>query len=125
MDTLDLQDLATELETLQEEYHALPETERMDADSMTRLVDLQNFADAFRSDTGYDLEDMARNEPYAVAAEDFQEYAEELAVECGYVPDNDSNPLFRYIDWAAWARDLKLDYTSFTYQGTEYYVRSY
>lgn len=36
-------------------------------------------------------------------------YAEELAINCGYLDDNKNNPLFGYIDWKRFARDLEFD----------------
>ena len=38
-----------------------------------------------------------------------EDYAEEIAIECGYLDNKGSNPLFNYIDWGRFARDLEFD----------------
>ena len=38
-----------------------------------------------------------------------EDYAEEIAIDHGYLDNKDNNPLFNYIDWSRFARDLKFD----------------
>lgn len=54
---------------------------------------------------------------------DFTEYAEQLADDLGYT-DGDAKWPFTHIDWEAAAEELKQDYITITYQGTDYYVRA-
>jgi len=55
----------------------------------------------------------------------FTDYAQDLAEDCGYAsgPDGYSNPLLSYIDWEAWARDVRMDYTSTEIDGVTYWYR--
>lgn len=60
-----------------------------------------------------------------IEEDDFTEYAEQLADELGYMSGEGADKWpFTHIDWSAAAEELKQDYTSVTYQGTDYLVRS-
>jgi len=52
----------------------------------------------------------------------FTEYAEDLAYDIGAVDDDMQWPL-RHIDWEAAAEELKVDYTSVTFDGEDYWVQ--
>jgi hypothetical protein len=52
----------------------------------------------------------------------FAEYIEELAVDCGDIKTN--SWLYSYIDWERVAEDSKMDYTTITWRGQDFYVRS-
>jgi hypothetical protein len=52
----------------------------------------------------------------------FEAYAQELANECGMVPDALSWPL-SYIDWEAAATALQDDYTEVDFSGVSYWIR--
>jgi hypothetical protein len=52
----------------------------------------------------------------------FKTYAQELADDIGAIDRNAAWPL-SHIDWEAAADELKSDYTSIDYDGTEYWVR--
>lgn len=54
----------------------------------------------------------------------FTEYAEQLAEDCGDYNSRDAKWPYTCIDWEKAANDLKQDYSTVTYQGTDYYVRS-
>lgn len=54
---------------------------------------------------------------------DFEDYARELAEDIGAIPDENRWPC-TYIDWERAARELAMDYTTVSYQGDDYYVRS-
>ncbi len=54
---------------------------------------------------------------------DFEDYARQLAEDIGAISGNEQWPL-SYIDWERAARDLKMDYSTVTYQGTDYLVRN-
>lgn len=53
----------------------------------------------------------------------FKEYAQELADDCGMVPDDAKWPL-THIDWDAAADELKQDYFSVDFSGVEYWIRA-
>jgi hypothetical protein len=54
---------------------------------------------------------------------DFEDYARELADDIGAINRNAQWPL-NCIDWEQAAKELAMDYSIVTYQGTDYYVRS-
>jgi len=54
---------------------------------------------------------------------DFEDEMRELAEGCGYIRGGEDNPLLNYIDWEAWARDCRNDYSVFEANGQTFYVR--
>lgn len=54
----------------------------------------------------------------------FEEYAEELAKDCGYLPDDEDNPLLVCVDWGRWADDVRQYYTEIDIEGETYWVRA-
>lgn len=58
-----------------------------------------------------------------IPCSEFTEYAQELAEETGAVSDYSAWPA-NCIDWEEAAEQLAMDYSTVTYQGTDYYVRS-
>lgn len=75
---------------------------------------------ALWDDAGYQIEDVAENEPTMIPASDFTEYAQELAEEIGAIDPAAKWPVY-CIDWERAARELKMDYTSVQVNGTTYY----
>ena len=63
-------------------------------------------------------------EPTIIAASDFEEYAQELAKDIGAISGDSQWPLY-CIDWEFAARELSSDYTTVTFDGTDYYIRSW
>jgi antirestriction protein len=63
-------------------------------------------------------------EPTLILAADFEQYAEELANDLGEIPDDAGWPM-RHIDWEAAADELRHDYTSVSYAGDDYLIRSF
>lgn len=55
-----------------------------------------------------------------IDAEDFEEYAEELANDCYDIPDTWPH---RCIDWAKAAEELAQDYSMVSFRGSDYYWR--
>ena len=55
-----------------------------------------------------------------IDADDFEEYAEELASDCYDIPDTWPH---RCIDWAKAARELSQDYSMVSFRGSDYYWR--
>lgn len=58
-----------------------------------------------------DLEKVYNNfwDYYQGQYDTLKEYAEELAIECGYLDNKKNNPLLNYVDWGKFARDLSFD----------------
>lgn len=54
---------------------------------------------------------------------EFEDYARQFAEDIGAIPDDASWPC-TCIDWEQAARELAMDYTTVTYQGEDYLVRS-
>jgi len=55
-----------------------------------------------------------------ISEDDFEEHARELAEEIGAIPDEIHWP-FTCIDWKQAASDLQTDYSTVTFDGTDYY----
>jgi len=53
----------------------------------------------------------------------FEDYAQEMAEDCGYIKDSKGNPLMQCIDWAQWAELVKQDYSSTDVGGITFYYR--
>lgn len=53
----------------------------------------------------------------------FEDYAQELAEDLGLLKERDSWP-YTCIDWEQAANELKQDYTSVSFDGTDYWIRS-
>ena len=51
----------------------------------------------------------------------FEEYCEELCIECGYISKD--FPSWIEIDWKATAGNMSADYTTVKYRGEQYYTR--
>lgn len=89
-------------------------------------------------ETGYDAEELAALVSLADEADGspdwkygetlirdsyFEDYARELAEDCGMVKDQDTWPN-RCIDWAQAADELKQDYTQVDFDGETYWIRA-
>ena len=79
---------------------------------------------------GYGGDEKWRGDWYPVTLvrdSHFRDYAEQLAEKCGYTDeaarDSEKNPLLAYIDWKAWARDVRMDYTPVDIDGCTYWYR--
>ena len=53
----------------------------------------------------------------------FQDYAQELAEDCGMIPEDLAWPC-TCIDWGRAARELEMDYFSVNFGGVEYLIRA-
>ncbi len=58
-----------------------------------------------------------------IDVDDFEEYAEQLAEDIGAIDRNQHWP-HDCIDWEQAAKDLAMDYSVCTYEGTDYYFRA-
>jgi DNA repair exonuclease SbcCD ATPase subunit len=131
--TLDIDELAKEFEDLksrlddvkeyeeadEEEREGMDEPDPLDEDEIERLQELSDLADEIG-----ELWQVARNEPTAIAVADFPQYAEELAHDIGAINQEHGWPL-NCIDWKEAAEQLAQDYTEFSFEGTDYYIRTY
>jgi antirestriction protein len=117
VESLDLRDLATELEDLR--GRAQDPDDTLDEDELERLVDLVALEDEIGDLNLY----SDHSGPEMIREDTFVEYAKELADDMGAVPAEFSWPA-SYIDWEAAARDLAMDYSLVRFDGRDWYVRS-
>lgn len=119
-DTLDLHELAEELDDLRARRDFAAENpedddaEPLDDDEAERLEALESL----ESDLG-DLHVADRNLSGFVSEDDFEDYAADMAVELGIIAED---KLF-YLDREAWARDLRMDCSSVDFDGRTYYYQ--
>lgn len=108
-----------ELESIEEDGFALP----VDDEDVQKFIELCN---QLSIDPDPDsLEHFGDGyEPTLVHDDSFEEYAEELAEDLGLLPREHQWPLYA-IDWERAANDLRVDYTSITYDGDDYLMRSW
>ena len=113
MEALDSRDLEEEIETLEETHAGSLLTREEDA-RLTELLRLRSECDGYGWEHGIQLIPVA----------DFTEYAQELAEDCGDIPNAGSDrwPLY-CIDWEYAARELSHDYSLVTFEGIDYYWR--
>jgi len=118
---LNLEDLAKELEELKVEEENDPLAFNSDLESRERLNDLLALDSTLSG-----LEDQIQEDSQAISESYFSTYAQELADDLGYTGGGKEkdNPLLDYIDWDAWAKDLKMDYTEFDFDGGTWLIRS-
>jgi antirestriction protein len=118
MNIVDLRDLADELDTLRE----MQDADDFDALRFDALQSLESEMQSWGAD---DLRDAGDSyEPTMIAERDFVEYAQELAEDIGAVPADLTWPMY-CIDWERAARELRHDYTSVTFDGDDYLIRSW
>ena len=133
-DTIDVRDIIARVEELreerddlqlaldggsQEDVNALAEWE---TDNAEELAELESLLD--------DLNGMGGDEqwegdwyPVALIRDSyFQDYAQELAEECGMIDTNAKWPM-TCIDWEQAARELQWDYSSVEVNGVTYWTR--
>lgn len=132
----ELEDLRDAIEAAKDELHDHQE-ERPDGDAWKeRLEELQDKLESAQEDFGDDekqeleeleeleseISDFSHGETM-IEVDDFEEYAQELAEDCGMI-DRDANWPLTCIDWKQAAKELSQDFTLVTYHGTDYYVRA-
>ena len=133
-DTIDVRDIIARVEELreerddlqlaldggsQEDVNALAEWE---TDNAEELVELESLLD--------DLNGMGGDEQWEgdwypvtlIRDSYFQDYAQELAEECGMIDANAKWPM-TCIDWEQAARELRWDYSSVEVNGVTYWTR--
>jgi|688.fasta_scaffold274708_2 chromosome segregation ATPase len=147
IDTRDLYERKEELETLQRSLEIAkeeleghqskkPEDQKELEEWQEELEDLEyqlsSMQDDFGDDEKEELEELEELESAIsdfkhgetmVKVDNFEEYARQLADDCGMVDHNASWPM-NCIDWEKAASELEQDYQTVTYQGTDYFVRA-
>ena len=104
MNMIDLQDILENKETDVDTYEA--------------------WKKALWDDAGYEIADVAENEPTMIPEFDFVAYAQELAEEIGAIGHDAQWPMY-CIDWGWAVRELQMDYASVRVNGTTYYFRAF
>lgn len=120
MNTLDTRDLIEEFEGLEIEV----ENETIDEDDAERYAALKCLLDDLKGCGG---DEEWRGDWYPgtlIDVDDFEDYAQELAEECGMVNESASWPN-NCIDWELAARELAYDYSTVDFDGDTYYYRYY
>lgn len=112
-DVIDSREVIKRIEDLEDELQAEIIGDD-DKDELAALQELQKEAEGYSEDWlhGSTL----------VRDSYFQEYAQELAEDCGMIKSNATWPN-NCIDWEEAARQLKQDYTEVDFDGVTYWVR--
>jgi hypothetical protein len=85
-----------------------------DADELVALLALAGEASEYAADWQYGA--TLIRDSY------FEDYARELAEDCGMIPDTYTWPV-SHIDWLEAARALRMDYSSIKFDGVTYWTR--
>ena len=134
-DYIDGNELAGEIETLRDDIDEKRDEvkEAKEADEESELNDpalLFELEDAL-DDLEQELKPLAELEDSIffslgdvslISDDAFEEYAQRFAIDSGDV--SESSGVFSYINWENYARDLRIDFTSVDFDGTEYLYRS-
>lgn len=118
-DVIDSRDVLARIEELRD-LLAGPDDETIDATEGEELDELRAL-EALAEEAEPYSDDWAYGAPL-IRDSYFEEYAEELARDCGMVPQDLAWPC-TCIDWEEAANQLKQDYTSVSFDGVEYWVR--
>jgi chromosome segregation ATPase len=141
----DLEDIETDIETTNEEIEELKakledlKMNETDTDEIhDQIVDLGNELRELSAnlddlnkkhlelceqiDTDLDEVLYALRNDIVVCESDFTEYCQEMLQECGDLPKD--LPWYIAIDWQQTADNMRQDYTSLTFNGTEYLYRA-
>ena len=121
-DVIDVRDIIARVEQLEPDVDSIGEGEHI-AEWKALTVILAELK-------GYGGDEQWRGDWYPVtliADKHFRAYAEQLGDECGYTDQAAEraakNPLLAYIDWEAWAREVRMDYTPVEIDGAAYWYR--
>lgn len=131
MNIIDTRDLIEERDDLkdkiEETYNEnLSEEDQLDYDDISESYKEENFEDEYNQIEEIDhLEDEIGGEfTYGcqlIDEDDFEEYTEDLLIDCGYIPKD--FPSWIEIDWGSTAINVMQDYIHVDYQGNRYLVR--
>lgn len=131
-DIIDSRDVIARIEELEEEQADLmgeySHVEDMPEDERKAFLD-------WEADNGHDLDALRELADEGSASPDwihgetlirdsfFEDYAQELAEDCGMIPEGLSWPC-TCIDWEQAARELQQDYMSVDFDGVTYWIRA-
>jgi hypothetical protein len=126
-DIIDVRDIIARVEELEALAPETPEdimpgTGEEREENARELDELTNLLDVLEGMGG---DEQWRGDWYPVTLirdDYFRTYAQELAEECGMIPENAGWPA-RCIDWNQAARELRMDYSSIEYGGVTYWTR--
>lgn len=136
-DVIDSRDVIARIEELeselQDEYEAESEEpantfeEWVDAAAANDTHTLQDAAEELKTlkslaDQGEGYGDWEHGETL-IRESYFQDYAQELAEDCGMIPKDIAWPC-TCIDWEQACRELKMDYTEVDFDGVSYFMRA-
>ncbi|MDD3885135.1 MAG: hypothetical protein PHW66_09450 [Gallionella sp.] len=136
-DVIDSRDVIARIEELeselQDEYEAESEEpantfeEWVDAAAANDTHTLQDAAEELKTlkslaDQGEGYGDWEHGETL-IRESYFQDYAQELAEDCGMIPKDLAWPC-TCIDWEQACRELKMDYTEVDFDGVSYFMRA-
>jgi hypothetical protein len=108
-----LDELGTELQTLKEDNPAEDDEEVAELElKLSKLKEFSEECEGYNSDWVHGAQ--------LIPSDYFTEYAKELVEDIGDIPRD--LPHYIAIDWDATAENLKVDYTTVEYDGTEYYL---
>lgn len=93
-----------------------------DADNVEELAELAELLEELRGAGGDHKWEGDWYPRELIAEHDFEEYAQELAEDCGMVDTNAGWPN-NCIDWEKAARELAPDYSMVSFRGSDYYYR--
>lgn len=103
---------------IQERIKTLEEQEELDSSEQDELDNLKALETELQDDSEYEYGLTLIRESY------FQEYAEDFALDCGYIDrDKQYQWPFNHLDWEAAADELLMDYSEVDFNGTTYYYR--
>jgi antirestriction protein len=116
-DIIDSRDVIARIEELREERQELAEADWDASDEADELRILEALASEGECSPDWEHGETLIRESY------FQEYAQELAEECGMLPDNLTWPC-TCIDWEQAAHELRFDYSAIEFDDVTYLIRS-
>jgi len=123
-DVIDSRDVIARIEELRDEIEAaeIPDNEiggpnDTMAEEREELATLEALAEEGSGSADWEHGETLIRDTY------FKSYAQELAEDCGMIPDNLAWPC-TCIDWDQATRELKMDYSCVDFGGVEYWIRS-
>lgn len=116
-DVIDSRDVIERIEELEGADHEDFGDAGLNADEQEELAALKALATECEDRPDWPHGEMLIRDSY------FEEYAQELAEDCGYEFDNENWPQ-RCIDWEQAARELQVDYMDVQFDGMTYWIRA-
>jgi antirestriction protein len=111
---IDTRELQEELDELIARRDDEDQIDPLDEDEAERLTAIEELLDEVGPEAQYGV--------FLINEGSFEEYAQELADDIGAIPKDAGWPT-SYIDWEAAADALRMDYSSVTFDGTDWLYR--